>query len=384
MRGAYKYRLYPTRAQVAFLEGQLCEACHLYNAALEERRGAWKVCRKSINYYEQAKQLKPMRAAGLLGLANFSCCQDVLRRLDKTFQAFFARVQRGEHPGFPRFRSLRRYDSITFPSYGDGCRLLDHGQLRIQGAGLIKVKLHRPVEGSIKTVTIKRDISHWYVCLSVERQTVALPESSEHMGVDVGLDSFAVLSDGTEIDNPRQLKRGLAHLRRAQRRLARRQGSSHRCRKAAVLVAQAHRRIRNQRASFHHEVSRWLVNRYGWIAVEDLKIKGLARSMLARSVQDAGWNSFFAKLSYKAASAGRVLVKVDPRGSSQTCVCGAHLPKTLRDRWHACPACGLSALRDVVSAQVILQRARIGRSRPNVEDVVSRVPREAVAFQAAE
>src|SRR5215471_13641969 len=122
MRGAYKYRLYPTRAQVAFLEGQLCEACHLYNAALEERRGAWKVCRKSINYYEQAKQLKPMRAAGLLGLANFSCCQDVLRRLDKTFQAFFARVQRGEHPGFPRFRSLRRYDSITFPSYGDGCR----------------------------------------------------------------------------------------------------------------------------------------------------------------------------------------------------------------------------------------------------------------------
>ena len=118
--------------------------------------------------------------------------------------------------------------------------------------------------------------------------------------------------------------------------------------------------------------------------MEDLKIKGLARSMLARSVQDAGWNSFFAKLSYKAASAGRVLVKVDPRGSSQTCVCGAHVPKTLRDRWHACPACGLSALRDVVSAQVILQRARIGRSRRNVEDVVSRVPREAVAFQAAE
>src|SRR5215469_7342334 len=238
MRGAYKYRLYPTRAQVAFLE-----------------------------------ELKSMRAEGLIGLANFSCCQDVLRRLDKTFQAFFARVQRGEHPGFPRFRSLRRYDSITFPSYGDGCRLLDHGQLRIQGAGLIKVKLHRPVEGSIQTVTIKRDISHWYVCLSVERQTVALPESSEHMGVDVGLDSFAVLSDGTEIDNPRQLKRGLAHLSRAQRRLARCKGSSHRCRKAAVLVAQAHRRIRNQRASFHHEFSRWLVNRYGWIAVEDLKIQ---------------------------------------------------------------------------------------------------------------
>ena len=167
MRLAYKYRLYPNQAQVRFLENQLHEACDLYNAALQERRDAWKVCRKSINYYDQANQLKPMRAEGLIGLANFSCCQDVLRRLDKTFQAFFARVRCGEKPGFPRFRSFRRYDSITFPSYGDGCRLLDDGKLRIQGAGLIKVKLHRPVEGEIKTVSIKRDVNHWYVCFSV-------------------------------------------------------------------------------------------------------------------------------------------------------------------------------------------------------------------------
>ena len=161
MRFAYKYRLYPNEAQVQFLENQLHEACDLYNAALQERRDAWKVCRKSMHYYEQAKQLKPMRKEGLLGPANFSCCQDVLRRLDKTFQAFFARVRRGEKPGFPRFRSFRRYDSSTFPSYGDGCRLLDDGKLRIQGAGRIKVKLHRPVEGAIKTVTIKRDVDHW-------------------------------------------------------------------------------------------------------------------------------------------------------------------------------------------------------------------------------
>ena len=169
---AYKYRLNPNRAQVHFLENQLHEACDLYNAALQERRDAWKVCRKSINYYDQANQVKPMRAEGLLGLANFSCCQDVLRRLDKTFRAFFARVRRGEKPGFPRFRSFRRYDSITFPSYGDGCRLLDDGKLRIQGAGLVKVKLHRPVEGQIKTVAIKRDVNYWYVCFSVERDTV--------------------------------------------------------------------------------------------------------------------------------------------------------------------------------------------------------------------
>src|SRR5262250_1424719 len=207
MRFAYKYRLYPNKAQVQFLENQLHEACDLYNAALQERRDAWKVCRKSINYYDQANQLKQIRAAGWLGLANFSCCQDVLRRLDKTFQAFFARVKRGEHPGFPRFRPLRRYDSIAFPSYGDGCRLLDDGKLRIQGAGLLKVKLHRPVQGEIKTVTIKREVNHWYVCFSVERDTVALPESCAEVGVDVGLDSFAALSDGSEIDNPRHLQR---------------------------------------------------------------------------------------------------------------------------------------------------------------------------------
>ena len=274
MRLAYKYRLYPTRAQAQFLQGQLREACSLYNAAKQERDDAWKTCCKSIHYYDQANQLKAMRAEGLLGLANFSCCQDVLRRVDKTYQAFFARAKRGEKPGFPRYRSFRRYDSLTFPSWGDGCALLDTGKLRIQGAGHIKVKLHRPVEGKIKTVTIKRDVNHWYVCFSVERTPERLPVSAAEIGIDVGLNRFAALSDEGEIANPRQLERGLAHLRRCQRKLARRQRGSHRRQKARVLVAQAHRKIRHQRSAFHHEVSRWLVNRYGVIAVEDLNIKG--------------------------------------------------------------------------------------------------------------
>jgi len=126
------------------------------------------------------------------------------------------------------------------------------------------------------------------------------------------------------------------------------------------------------------------VERYGVIAVEDLKVKGLSRGRLGRSVQDAGWNCFFAKLCYKAECAGRELVRVDPRQTSQSCLCGSPVPKTLGDRWHECPACGLSAPRDVVSAQVILQRARIGRSGGRVEDVVSCVSRQAVAFQATE
>jgi putative transposase len=154
-RKAFKYRLYPTEAQAQFLTGQLREACDLYNCALQERRDAWKTCRKNINYYDQCSQLKAMRADGCLTLANAQSAQDVLRRLDKAFTSFFARVKRGEKPGFPRFKPSRRYDSITFPQYPSGCRLLDNGKIRIQEAGHIKVKLHRPVEGEIKTATIK-------------------------------------------------------------------------------------------------------------------------------------------------------------------------------------------------------------------------------------
>ena len=135
MRVAYKYRCYPTKPQVEFLSGELREACSLYNAAKQERDDAWKTCHKPINYYDQASQLKAMRADGCLSLANFSCCQDVLRRVDKTYKAFFARVKRGEKPGFPRYRSSRRYDSITFPSYGDGCRLLAQRQTAHPGRG---------------------------------------------------------------------------------------------------------------------------------------------------------------------------------------------------------------------------------------------------------
>jgi putative transposase len=380
MRCGFKYLLYPTKAQSAFLHGELREACDLYNCALQERRDAWKTCRKSINYYDQANQLKAMRQDGCLTLANFHCCQDVLRRLDKTFSAFFRRVKRGDKPGFPRYKSSRRYDSITFPSYGDGCRLLPNGKLRIQGAGHIKVKLHRPVEGTIKTVTVKREANRWFVCFSVERASAPLPASTESIGIDVGLTHFATFSDGTTVDNPRHHKTAQAKLRRAQRKVARRKKGSHRRRKAVILLQKAHAHVRNQRRDFHHKLSRQLVNRYGLIAVEDLNVKGLAGGMLAKSVHDAGWSQFFLFTGYKAECADRRFVKRDPRGTSQECTCGANVPKTLRERWHLCTACGLSAPRDHVSAQVILSRAGSQPSVANVGVVMPSVDREAVCF----
>jgi putative transposase len=372
-RRTFKYRLYPTAPQAEFLTGQLKDACDLYNAAKQQRDDAWKTRRKSLSYLDQAAELKAMRGDGCVTLANFSCCQDVLHRVDKAYKAFFARVQRGDKPGFPRYRSFRRYDSITFPNYQkyDGSRLMPNGKLRIQGAGHVKIKLHRPVEGTIKTVTIKRSAGRWFACFSVEREAKPLPPSAAETGIDVGLNSFAVLADGTEIPNPRRYRKGQAKLRCAQRKVARRKKGGHRRRKAVQLLQRAHAHVRNQRADFHHKESRELVNEYGLIAVEDLNVKALASSMLAKSIHDAGWSQFIDMLAYKAEDADRRVVKVDPRGTSQTCLCGARVAKTLHDRWHFCPACGLSASRDHVSAQVILARARNGPSGANVEVVNS-------------
>lgn len=374
----YKYRLYPTQVQASFLDSQLRAACDLYNAALQERRDAWKIARKSISYYAQSKQLPEIRAEGLTTLVNSTCGKQILRRVDQAFTAFFSRCRRGQTPGFPRFKPCRNYDSLAFVS-GDGCRLLG-SKLRVQGAGLVKVKLHRPIGGEIKTVTIRREIGRWYVCFSVEREPVPLPVATAEIGIDVGLTSFAALSNGIMIANPRHVRNAARYLRRCQRRVARRTRGSQRRRKAVALLAKRHRATMNQRADFHHQISRAIVNRHGVIAIEALNIKGLSRGRLAKSVHDAGWRHFFNKLSYKAASAGRVLIEVDPRGTSQTCPCGERVAKDLADRWHTCPACGASDDRDVVSAQVVLQRARIERSRHNVEVLNSCVPREAVCF----
>ncbi|HMB28286.1 MAG TPA: transposase [Blastocatellia bacterium] len=371
----FKYRLYPSAAQTIALDTQLAEACRLYNAALQERRDAYRMAGKSLNYCDQANQLKDIRAAGDLGLVNAQCAQDVLRRLDKAFKAFFKRIKRGKTPGYPRFRSASRYDSITFPTYGDGAKLLDNGKLRVQGVGQVKLKLHRPIEGTIKTVTVKREAGKWYAVFSIECEPRPLPPSTEKAGLDVGLRAFAALSDGTEIENPRYYKEAQASLRRAQRKVARRKRGGNNRKKAVRDLQRAYAHVRNQRADFAHKVSRRLVILFGLIVIENLNIKGLAAGMLAKSVNDAGWSSFITKLTYKAAEAGRVLLKVDPRGTSQRCVCGAPNPKTLSQRWHNCEICGLSVPRDHASALEILRLglSLLGGTWP----VAASVPNEA-------
>lgn len=353
-RITFKFRLYPTRQQVALFEQTLGLCQELYNASLQERRDAWRTNLVSINFASQSAQLPDIKIVRpeLKGVYA-QILQDALHRVDKTFKSFFARVKRKEKPGFPRFRALSRYDSFTYPQ--DGFRL-QGSKLNLSKIGKVKIKLHRPIEGRVKTLTVRRDAGKWYACFSVKCEAKVLPANSESVGVDVGLTAFATLSDGTEIPNPRYYREAQAKLRRAQRKVARRKkGSNRRC-KGVLLLQRAHAHIRNQRADFHHKISRWLVNNYGLIAVEDLNVKGLAGGMLAKSVNDAGWAQFFNCLRCKAENAGRELVEVRPHGTSQECLCGADVPKDLSQRWHECSVCGLSLPRDHVSAQIILGR----------------------------
>ncbi len=363
LRRTYKYRLYPTRLQATALAAQLNEACRLYNAALDERRSAWRMQGVSIGYLDQANQLKEIRASGDVGIANFSACQEVLRRVDKTFKAFFRRVRAGEPKvGYPRFRSRYRYDSLTWPSWGDGCTLRPSGRLYLQGVGDLKVKWHRalPQSATIKTVSVKREAGHWYVCFSLALpEPEPLPCNDLAVGIDVGLTTFAVLSNGAEIANPRHYRLAERRLRIAQRKLTRRKKRSRRRLKARQEVARVHIHVANQRRDFHHQVARRLVNTYGAIAVEALNVNGLAGSMLAKSVHDAGWSQFLSILAVKVEETGRRLIRVNPVGTTQRCSsCGEHVPKTLAQRIHTCPTCGLVLGRDHNAALNILRLAQ--------------------------
>jgi putative transposase len=336
------------------LEGHLRLCCERYHAALQERRDAWRLVRVSIGFTPQTAPLPALKAArpDVTGVYS-QVLQDVWHRVDRAFGGFCARVRRGDRPGFPRFRSAHRYDSLTYPQLGFR---VQGRHLHLSKIGRVKITLHRPMAGRITTLTITREAGQWFACFSGEVEPQPRPPSTESIGLDVGLTHFATLSDGTAIANPRPARRAERQMRRAQRRIARRRKGSARRRTAVRLFQAAQAHVRRQRADMQHQLSRRLVDRSRLIAVEKLNIKGLATSMLAKPVHDAAWASFITTLAYKAASAGRVLVTVDPRGTSQHCLCGAHVPKSMSQRWHRCPACGLSAARDHVAAQVILRR----------------------------
>lgn len=353
-----KFRVYPNRVQERALADMLADFCGLYNAALQQRIEAWRRCGASLSYYNQALELKSCRALAF-GLERwaFSAEQQVLRRLDKAFRAFFRRLKRKESPGFPRFRSAQRFHSADL-RIGEGLTIRKSGRIRVLGVpGEIKVKWHRKLLGEAKaTATLTRENAKWYIVFMVEVETAEQREGTA-VGVDCGLSSLAALSNGELFHRPNVTKRDAKGLRRRQRALARCKRGSKRRAKARVRLAKYSAKTASRRRDYLHKVSADIVSRFGDIAVEDLHIKGLARTILAKDVHDAAWAQLISMLDYKAAKAGSTLIKVDPRGTSQTCPeCGTIKPKRLSERRHRCD-CGADLDRDVAAAMVVHFRA---------------------------
>jgi len=381
VRRAFRYRLWTNANQERELGIMLESHRRVYNSCLQQRKTAYETEQRSVKYTEQSAWFKAERSVNpFFARLNFSSAQDTMRRLDKAFQAFFRRVKAGEKSGYPRFKGRDRYDSFTFPAYGDGVRLIGD-RLRVQHVGLIRVKLHRPVQGEIKTVTLRQEAGKWYVCFSCVLPDVSPRDTGKAaVGIDVGLSHFLTTSGGETEPNPRYLSDALPRLRIAGRSVSRKKNGGRNRRKAVRRLARLHARVRNLRREHHHQAALRLVRRFGLIAAESLNVRGMLRNgRLSRAIADAGWSGFLLTLRSKAESAGVRFVEVDPRGTSQECSqCGREVRKDLTVRWHDCPHCGLSLDRDQNAALNILARARLVRTEPvgdNVGHKVKRPPR---------
>jgi putative transposase len=402
---AYKYRIYANKHATGKLQRVLDRCRELYNAGLQERRDAYEMGVKrhpnyyddesrkqltrehTIGYYEQKRELVDIKEERLeYQDISSHVLQDVILRLKRAYDDFFRRVHTGEQPGYPRFQGRNRYDSFTYPD-GAGWKLdalarpadrkgIVRVNLKLTKIGTVKLHLHRDIEGTIKTLTIKREGEHFYAVFTCEIvKPEPLPTSYEDVGIDLGVTHFAALSTGEFIDHPRYFRTAEKKLAKAQQSLSRKQRGSHRRKKAVQRVAKCHRKIANQRRDFQQKASRKLVNRYQVIVFEDLRTANLtkrpkpkqdeitgaylpngaaAKAGLNKSILDAGWSTFTEMVSVKAAWAGRTVVFVNPYMTSQLCSgCGAVVRKDLSERWHSC-ACGTEVDRDTNSAKLIL------------------------------
>ncbi|MEO8392060.1 MAG: transposase [Chloroflexota bacterium] len=380
MRLTYKYRLRPTQAQQRQLE-EMLELCRsVYNATLATRKNAYERRGESLNYYDTAALLPFWKGLATdLKQVHSQALQNVQIRVDLAFKAFFRRVKAGEEAGYPRFKGKGQYKSITYPQYGNGVKL-DGCLLTLSKVGNMRIQLHRPIQGEIKTVTLQRNnVGKWDVCFSCEVEFTPLPVNANVVGIDLGLKTFAFLSNGEKINRQRWMKQDAEDVARLQRKKERLPLGS-KARKTAVHALQhAYQRVTNRRSNFAHQESRKLVNAYQFMALEKLDIAEMqsqGKVVINRGIADVAWGQFVQYIVYKAENAGRTVVLVNPRGTTQECSgCGQVVPKDLRVRVHDCPYCGLKIDRDLNAALNILGRGLAS---------VGHRPVEAPAFRRGE
>jgi putative transposase len=349
-------RLKATRKQSEILSRLLAQLCELYNMALEQKRNVWKSHRLSIGLNDQMKQLTELRA-GSEEYASFPVMiqRDPLRRLDLAFKDFFRRTQSGEKPGYPRFRSSARYDSFTVPN---GYFSLSDTGLALTRLGTFQVKTRHKIRGNPLGLRVKRSGQQWtaqMVCeIGPAPEKVSVRSA---VGIDLGITTLATLSDGTEIANPRWKQEEENRLATANRDLSQKKIGSNNRAKSKQRLRRIHERISGKRSAYLHDVSRQLIGCYDLIAHEELKIEKMSQSRFGKGIMDAAWGILIHQLTYKAEEAGKHLVSVDPRGTTQLCSgCGEKVPKKIWQRVHDCSKCGLTLSRDHNAALNVLER----------------------------
>ncbi|MBA2680872.1 MAG: IS200/IS605 family element transposase accessory protein TnpB [Ktedonobacteraceae bacterium] len=373
MRKTYKYRIYPTKKQARKLNETLDECRWLYNHLLETRKTTYAQHGTSLSLYQQQDTfplLKEQRPT--LKQVYSQVLQNVAVRIDLAFKAFFRRVKAGEKPGYPRFRSTDRYDSFTFPQ--SGFSITHDHRACLSKIGSLKMVYHRPIKGTLKTCTITRSSTgKWSACFSVEAQPERLAPCAETVGIDVGLKTFATLSTGEEIENPRFFRNEEKALAKVQRKHATLEKGTPQRRTHRKVLARVHERVKFKRETFTHQKSRQIVKRFGVICVEDLQVNHLVHNhCLAKSISDVAWAAFFDQLSCKAEEAGRELIRVNPAYTTQTCSQCKHRQKMpLSERVYHCPCCLLSIDRDLNAAINICALGLQSRVIPEAPDLES-------------
>jgi putative transposase len=340
----FKYPLRPNKAQEAFLDTYLLRCRQVYNAGLEERREAYRKQGKTVSRFDQQKELTELRREDPdFGSVPTAILRSALKRLDLGYQAFFRRVKAGEKPGYPRFKNKDRFKSFSFMK----SPLVKDSTVLIPKLGYVKFHQYRPLRGTPLDASIRKDARGWWLAVQCDLgEAPPKVQPKSHIGIDVGLSSFATLSTGEKIDNPRFFRKSEDLLANRQQILARKKRGSSSRKRAKVLVARTYDHIRNQRLDFARKVAKGLFSRFDAVAFEDLNIRGMVRSNLAKSILDAAWGLLIHCLTCKAEEAGKYAIGVDPRGTSQRCSrCGKVCKKTLADRVHLCP-CGPSTDRD--------------------------------------
>ena len=358
MKRTFRYKARLTAGQQQRADYQLMLLRRLYNAALEQRIAAWRTHQKTLTFYDQERELTGLRAAfPEYAAMDRKLEESTLFSLHGAFRGFFRRIKAGEKPGFPRFKGRHRFKSMTYRQTG---WKLEGNRLTLSGIGTFKLFLSRPYRGDIKTVTLKQDAcGDWFVSLSCDNVPARIPpDTGKSIGIDLGLTSLLTTSDGEHVENPRHTEAYARRLRIAQRSMSKKKRGSTRRQKARQRVAKLHRKVERTRRDNHFKVAVDLVRRFDLIAAEDLNTKGMAQGWLAKSIHDAAWGQFIEILQCKAEEAGREVILVDPRGTSQECSgCGVRVPKKLHVRIHCCDGCGLVLDRDVNAARNILARS---------------------------